>query len=468
MSVTDLPTTDATRPVAAQGGLLPVLTGAIFLSAALLFAVQPMFTKMVLPRLGGAPQVWSVAMVFFQAALLAGYGYAHALTRFVPGRRSLFIQLGVMVAACFFLPLSIASGWGRPPAVGEAFWLLGLFAVSIGLPFFALAANSPLLQAWFARSDHPAAKDPYFLYAASNVGSFLALLSYPLIIEPLIPLNDQTWIWTIGFYLLILLIAATGYLLWPALDNTPATTQRTSASATATPAPTWRDALSWVCLAAVPSGLLVAVTAHISTDVAAVPLLWVIPLALYLLTFVIVFATRPIIPHHLAVKAQPAFVAALLIVLVLDLTRSIVLQIAAHVLAFFFAALVCHGELAKRRPAPRHLTAFYMWMSFGGMIGGLSAGLIAPFVFNWVAEYPLLIVLALLCRPGALTLPEQSRERLVWAVAVTAAIVILFWMKGSTEHIDDTVKNVAVAAILGAALILWRRPAALAAAAVFL
>src|SRR5262249_39385894 len=147
---------------------------------------------------------------------------------------------------------------------------------------------------------------------------------------------------------------------------------------------------------------------------------------------------------------------------------SIVLQIGAHVLAFFFAALVCHGELAKRRPAPRHLTAFYMWMSFGGMIGGLSAGLIAPFVFNWVAEYPLLIVLALLCRPGALTVPQQSRERLIWAIAIAAAIVILFWMKGSTERLDDMVKNVAVAAILGAALVLWRRPLVLAVAAAFL
>src|SRR6266700_3392603 len=165
-------------------------------------------------------------------------------------------------------------------AVGEAFWLLGLFAVSIGLPFFALAANSPLLQAWFARSDHPAAKDPYFLYAASNVGSFLALLSYPLIIEPLIPLYDQTWLWTIGFYILILLIAGSGYLLRDWLD-VPASQSAGSAAATTsaptstpTSSPTWRDALSWVCLAAVPSGLLLAVTSHISTDVAAVPLLW--------------------------------------------------------------------------------------------------------------------------------------------------------------------------------------------------
>src|SRR5438105_9469235 len=194
--------------------LLTTLTAAIFLSAALLFAVEPMFTKMVLPRLGGAPQVWSVAMVFFQAALLAGYAYAHLLTRYAPGRRSLYIQLVVMVAACFMLPLSIASGWGKPPAVGEAFWLLGLFAVSIGLPFFALAANSPLLQAWFARSDHPAAKDPYFLYAASNVGSFFALVSYPIVIEPFVRLGDQAWSWSIGFCLLIALLAGCGALRW--------------------------------------------------------------------------------------------------------------------------------------------------------------------------------------------------------------------------------------------------------------
>src|SRR4249920_581244 len=159
MGLSDLSANDATARTTSGRHLLLLLatfTAAIFVSAALLFLVQPMFTKMVLPRFGGAPSVWSVAMVFFQAALLAGYAYAHLLTRYAPGRKSLFIQLAVMVAACFMLPLSIASGWGKPPAVGEAFWLLGLFAVSIGLPFFALAANSPLLQAWFARSDHPA------------------------------------------------------------------------------------------------------------------------------------------------------------------------------------------------------------------------------------------------------------------------------------------------------------------------
>src|SRR3954462_6321767 len=227
MGISDLPANDATARTTSGRHLLLLLatvTAAIFVSAALLFMVQPMFTKMVLPRLGGAPSVWSVAIVFFQGALLAGYAYAHWLTRYAPGRASIVVHLVVTVAAVFALPLSIATGWARPPESGETLWLMGLFAASIGLPFFALAANSPLLQAWFARTDHPAAKDPYFLYAASNVGSFLALLSYPILIEPLIELSDQTRLWSLGFVVLIALIAACGALLWNALEAPPAAT----------------------------------------------------------------------------------------------------------------------------------------------------------------------------------------------------------------------------------------------------
>ena len=188
MTSPDLPLSEA-PPATARGYafLLAIFGTAIFVSASLLFAVQPMFTKMVLPRLGGAPAVWSVAIVFFQAALLVGYAYAHVLTRYAAVRMAVVIHVAVMIAAACTLPLAIARGWGRPPAVGEAFWLIGLFAASIGLPFFALSANAPLLQAWFARTGHPSAKDPYFLYAASNVGSFLALLSYPVLIEPYRP-----------------------------------------------------------------------------------------------------------------------------------------------------------------------------------------------------------------------------------------------------------------------------------------
>ena len=310
--------------------------------------------------------------------------------------------------ACFSLPLSIATGWGRPPAVGEAFWLLGLFAVSIGLPFFALSANAPLLQAWFARTDHPSASDPYFLYAASNVGSFLALLSYPILIEPFIRLSDQTWLWSVGFVVLIPLIAGCGDLLWRSPARLPDAAEGEHAEAAP---PTWRDAATWMALAAVPSGLLVAVTAHISTDVAAVPLLWVIPLALYLLTFVIVFS-RAADHSALARGRCPAGLHPRLH------RRGRVRAVQDHRRAdrgpprgVLRLPLMCHGELARRRPAARYLTAFYLWMSFGGMIGGIAAGLVAPHMFNWVAEYPILIALAVLCRPG-LALPQNLVARI--------------------------------------------------------
>ncbi len=408
--------------------LLRVFAGAIFLSAALLFAVQPMFTKMVLPRLGGTPSVWSVAMVFFQAVLLAGYAYAHVLTKYVPGRRSITIHLVVMALACLFLPLSIATWWGRPPAdATAALWLLGLFAVSIGVPFFALSANGPLLQAWFARTDHPSAANPYFLYAASNVGSFLALLSYPFLIEPFSTLGTQRWAWAALFVALIALIGWCGALML----RHPST--RTAVDdAAPVPAPTAFQAAHWVLLAAVPSALLISVTAHISTDIAAAPFMWVIPLALYLLTFVIVFQTRPILPHKWMIAVEPLFIVALVGVIVFDIRGHLFGMLTLNVVAVFVITLVCHGELSRTKPDARHLTAFYMWMSAGGVVGGIFAGLIAPNVFSWVLEYPVLIVLAILCRPG-FALPADTRTRLLWAGVALFVAVVMF--PGLTERL---------------------------------
>ena len=443
--------------------LLVAFTAAIFVSAALLFMVQPMFTKMVLPRFGGAPSVWSVAIVFFQAALLAGYAYAHVLTRWLPGRRSPVIHIAVMIAATFALPVSIATGWARPPETGESIWLLGLFAASIGLPFFALAANSPLLQAWFARSDHPAARDPYFLYAGSNVGSFLALVSYPTAIEPFVRLGEQTRWWSIGFYLLIVLIAGCAALVWRAPEQAGAI----DVGVEATIRPTWRDAAVWVALAAVPSGLLVAVTAHISTDVAAVPLLWVIPLALYLLTFVIVFARRPPIPHWLVVAVQPFFVIALVAVILFEPIKEIILVVALHVVVFFVNALMCHGELARRRPPATYLTSFYLWMAAGGMIGGIAAGLLAPQVFSWIAEYPILLALAVLCRPG-LALPEDPRYRRVLIVALAAGLLVLIACMSFQVILDEAAFNWIFGALLVASVLFWRAPLPFAAVIAFI
>ncbi|HEY3640650.1 MAG TPA: fused MFS/spermidine synthase [Xanthobacteraceae bacterium] len=461
------PAADAIRRAAqSPHALLATFIAAIFLSAALLFLVEPMFTKMVLPRLGGSPSVWSVAMVFFQTMLVAGYAYAHVLTRYAPGRMSVLVHLAVMALAAFTLPFAI--GAARPPAGGETFWLLGLFTTSIGLPFFALAANGPLLQAWFARTHHPAAGDPYFLYAASNVGSFLALLSYPTVVEPLIPLSGQTRLWSIFFYVLIVLIAGCGALSWRVRGSSPvgaaadqaadaSTAGASTADAAATDAPSWRDGLKWCVLAAVPAGLLIAVTAHISTDVAAVPLLWVLPLALYLLTFAIAFQRWPLIPHWLAVDVQPLFILALVAVLIFDPIKTIVGIIALHCAVFFVNALVCHGELARRRPAARYLTVFYLWIAAGGMIGGIAAGLVAPYVFNWVAEYPILIVLAALCRPGlALPSNRQGRYLVFGALAVTVLAMIAF--NQFHPDFEEARFNWIIGSFLAVAVVFWRAP----------
>jgi hypothetical protein len=433
--------------------LLRVFAAAIFLSAALLFAVQPMFTKMVLPKLGGTPSVWSVAMVFFQAVLLAGYAYAHALTRFLPGRRSIIVHVAVMAAATVFLPLSIAAWWGNPPAdATAAIWLLGLFAVSIGLPFFALSANGPLLQAWFARTDHPSAANPYFLYAASNVGSFLALISYPFLVEPYSTLGQQTRTWAVLFVVLIGLIAWCGVLMLRA----PRLAAAESDTEIFDP-PTWLDAARWVVLAAIPSALLISVTSHISTDIAAAPFMWVIPLALYLVTFVIVFQTRPVLRHQWMVAVEPMFIVALVGVMIFDIRQYIFGVLALNVATFFVITMVCHGELSRSRPAARYLTGFYMWMSAGGVIGGIFAGLIAPNVFSSVIEYPALIVLAILCRPG-LVMPTDMKTRLLWLGA--AAVVLAVAFPGLTERYvtDEKVFNWTIGAMLVVAGLVSREP----------
>lgn len=431
-----------------NAAVLAVYTAAIFLSALLLFSVQPLFTKMVLPRLGGSPAVWSVAMAFFQTLLLAGYAYAHWLTTLASRRVALMLHLALLAAAFATLPLAIAAGWGAPPAQGTALWLFGLFAVSIGLPFFALAANNPLLQAWFARSGHPDGRDPYFLYASSNIGSFLALLSYPLLIEPLLTLHTQNLIWTAGYALLIVLIAACGVVLL----RGPAQAGGEAVSAVAPPP--WRLKLRWVFLAAVPSGLLVAVTAHISTDVAAAPLLWVVPLSLYLLTWVLVFQSRPLVPHRFMLLLLPLTIGSAIMLIGIGSVYNLPLTLGGHLACFFIIAMACHGELARTRPAVTYLTGFYVALSFGGMIGGLFAGLAAPYTFSWVAEYPILIAAAVLCLPAGAA-SHRGWRIVIWpALAIAAvALVIPAWRGDATfvwidAHRREIIAIAAIAAMI--------------------
>ncbi len=431
--------------------VLLVYTAAIFVSALLLFSVQPLFTKMVLPRLGGSPAVWSVAMVFFQSLLLAGYVYAHLLMRINNRLIPILVHLALLLTAFATLPLAISARWGDPPTSGYAVWLLGLFVGSIGLPFFALAANNPLLQAWFVRSGHPDGADPYFLYASSNIGSFLALLSYPFVFEPIFTLRTQNLIWTGGYGLLIVLIAACGLLLW---RSPVVATGNLAAADSDAPAPSLSTRARWVFLAAVPSGLLIAVTAHISTDVAAAPLLWVLPLSLYLLTWVLVFQQRPLLPHKWVLRAQPLAIAGVIVLLAVGGEQNLLLTLGGHQLCFFVIAMACHGELARTRPPAKYLTGFYVALSFGGMIGGLFAGLIAPNVFSWIAEYPILIVLAALCRPSQdERWPRASGWIWLLAVMVALALIVPSQMKGETfewleEHRVYVASGVAVLGML--------------------
>jgi hypothetical protein len=391
-------------PIAAafvQGrAALALFVATTFLSAFLLFAIQPLFAKMVLPLLGGSPSVWAVALCFFQAALLAGYGYAHLLIRYVPRASTGLVHLAVALAAILALPIGLPHGWTEPPPGDPYFWQLGLFTVAVGLPFVAVAANAPLLQAWFARTGQPHARDPYFLYAASNLGSLLALLSYPFVLEPAFGLTALSRYWTLLYVVLIAalgvcfaLVRWRGGALPSAVERAPEEDERVDVT-------TWQDRLAWCGLALVPAALLTAVTTHIATDIASAPLLWVLPLAVYLSTFVLAFQDRLPVPMWMLLPAQLTAVLFALLELAQTKYDKWTLTSTAAVAVFFLSSLVAHRTLYLMRPRVRDLTDFYLWMSFGGVLGGLFSALVAPRIFTEVFEYPLLIALTMACRPG--------------------------------------------------------------------
>ena len=379
----------------------------LFISSVLLFLVQPMVGKMILPSLGGTPAVWNTCMVFFQAALLAGYAYAHATVNWLGVRRQAAVHLVVLLIPIMVLPISIAKDSTPPTESNPVFWLLAQLLLRVGLPFFVVSTSAPLFQRWFSRTGHPAAKDPYFLYAASNLGSFLALLAYPVVVEPNLRLANQSVVWAAGYGLLIVMALVCAVVLWrsPRDPDHPAAQEASadSADAPATATPTLRLRLRWILLPLVPSSLMLGVTTHITTDLAPVPLLWIIPLALYLLTFVLVFASKPPIPHTLMVRLFPFLVVVVGVFTARQgmgqLNMPLIPDtglIPLHLLTFFVAAMVCHGRLAASRPAARHLTEYYLWISVGGVLGGLFNAIIAPAVFNTLFEYPLMMVLACL------------------------------------------------------------------------
>jgi hypothetical protein len=421
---------------------LPLLFAlTLFVSATLLFLVQPMIGKMVLPLLGGSPAVWNTCMVFFQATLLAGYLYAHAVTKRLSARTQLIVHVVLLLLPLVPLLLlgfdapRVARDWMPPPTEANPIpWLLALLAIAAGLPFFVVATSAPLLQSWFSSTGHSAGRDPYFLYAASNLGSMLALLGYPTLVEPYLPLALQSWVWIAGYAALVLLTAVCGVAMWRAAAGRGVTAPDVVTYDTEAETPSLGRRLRGVALAFVPSSLMLGVTTYVTTDIAAIPLLWIIPLALYLLSFILVFARLPGFVHALFVLLLPAVILALLFPppwhfdsLGIDLRvpqLHVWQSIGLHFVALFVAAMVCHGELARSRPAPAYLTEFYLCMSLGGVLGGIFNGMIAPVAFHTVVEYPLVIAAACLLLPR-LGLPRAVAP-LRWLDYAFAGVLGLF------------------------------------------
>ena len=448
-----------------------LFSATIFLSAYLLFLIQPMFAKMVLPLLGGAPAVWAVAMVFFQTTLLLGYCYAHLIIAKLSLRTGVLVHLCVLASAVIFLPLGISEYWSNPPTENLQLWVFGLLAVSIGLPFFAVSGNGPLLQAWFARSGHDHAGDPYFLYAASNLGSLLALLAYPVLMEPNLSLAGQSLFWSGGYISLVLVIAicaavivsvqklltniGTGSSSVPGakVDTSSLNEQNSLAGSEVS----WNDRFYWIALAGVPSGLLIAVTNYITTDLAPIPFFWIVPLALFLLTFVITFQKKPILSHELMSRYVYLSIIAMFVVFFRPADNDLTIKMAITLLAFFSIAMTCHGELVKRRPGTNNITEFYLYMSVGGMLGGMFTALLAPQIFSFIAEYPIMIMLAALVRPGLWSnIKERLLEEKIFLgsvaglCAVMLSILYVMDVPFKANHLQFVV------AAFAAALIIWQ------------
>ncbi len=426
-----------------------ILTGSF-----LLFLIQPMVARMALPRLGGAPNVWNSAMLVYQALLLAGYWYAHRLSR-QPIARQRRLHLALFAVALLTLPVGLVQM--SPPSPGsEVFWVPALLALSIGPVFFLVSAQAPLMQRWY--SLHPDAGEPWALYAASNLGSFAGLVAYPLLAEPLLPIRAQAWLWSAGYLALLVLIALCSR-----------TRMGLSDTAAVVPVPAERvpakRLVMWIALAAVPSGLMLSTTTHLTTDIFAMPLLWVIPLGIYLLSFVIAFSDRRGGANLLSLLAWPMILGIGGLAMISQGSNGL-LPVIASVALLFFVCVALHARLYDLRPAPDQLTGFYLAMSAGGALGGLFTALIAPLVFDWVWEHPLLVLAAaaLLPRDRLLAWIKLERiepgARLFSLAMVSAALALMVWqLYAINQTVPDNWNRWALTAgiaVLGLALVPWR------------
>ena len=418
-------------------------TLAVFVSAGLLFIVEPMFGKMVLPLLGGSPAVWTTCMLFFQGALLLGYVYAHVGPQWLGARRHLVLHLALLALAMLLLPLGIAEPFVELREEHPTLWLLGVLTLSLGVPFILLSSTGPLLQVWFSRTSDPEAHNPYFLYAASNAGSMLALMSYPFLLEPTISLSEQAHLWSWGYLLLVGLVGVSA--IYSGTRRGTATEQVKTTPDQAPPV-SIRTKLRWIILAFVPSSFLLALTTYVTTDVAAVPLLWILPLVLYLLSFTMVFARRPVVSHTALIRWQPIGLILLAVLAFWGNSASAPWLLPLHLIVFFVTALVCHGELAATKPPAARLTDFYLCIAVGGLLGGVFNALIAPAVFESVLEYPITLLIASALRPES---PDRVAGRSWrWDLALIGfACMVLVATRISSED-----RPVTAAAILASGL----------------
>ena len=446
-------------PVAVTGrSRRPLFVATILAGSFLLFLVQPMVARMALPRLGGAPAVWNSAMLVYQALLLGGYAYAHGLGK-LSLRMGSFIHLGVLAVAALWLPIGLFS-FAMPLDAEPAVWVPWLLGASIGPLFFAVSAQAPLMQRWYAVSEP--GRDPYALYAASNVGSFGGLIAYPLIVEPTMDLNAQSLLWSGGYVLLFLLVALCAWKLPRARDEVA------GEALEITPPATMRRVAHWIALAFVPSGLMLATSTFLTTDIVAVPLLWVLPLGLYLLSFTVAFAANRALADAIT-RFAPVTILLFGGLMIAGHQEMPYLNALMALILLFVVSVALHARMYALRPGPDRLTGFYLAMSVGGALGGVFAGLIAPVVFDWTYEYPLLVLAAGLLAPQSMLLPFVAR---IWhsdiagyrirvlAVALAVAVIVFVGLNNPSNMLGTAPENIAflVVAALGLFVIGKRLP----------
>ena len=404
----------------------------IFLSAFLLFQVQPLIGKMILPWFGGSASVWTTCMLFFQMVLLLGYFYSHWVVRFLSPYRQSLLHGGLLLLCLFLMPIAASADWKPTGAENPTLRILGLLTVSIGLPYFVLSTTGPLLQAWFARERSGLV--PYRLFALSNFGSMLALLAYPVAVEPIFPTRWQSWLWS-GLFACFVLACA--LLAWRGRKGEPIAPQHHEEG----PAPRWSDQLLWAALAACPSILMVADTSFLTTNIAPIPMIWVAPLAIYLLSFILSFERHGWYQRKIFLPLLVVGLGALAYLPTLGLSElPLHLSMAINLSAFFVACMVCHGELARLQPHPSHLTGYYLMLAVGGAVGGFFVGVIAPYWFNSNYELSIGILLTGLVAAIAV-IPKTGFPRPIWrnaSIAATAVLLLaLGWIR-IDDHIDET------------------------------